>query len=184
MKNLLKPLSILTCLLSLTSCTLMKVSERTQNGYFSSTKYASTIKAEKIDLDEHKNILVVPRSDNEFVIGMVKNIKYFDQVITFTDLEKDIVKNNKQEEIGSIEGRVGLSNISKKYKKFFYITFYKPSDKKLQLKLINPETTDDLFIAEVNYDIVWSGVYDTNTYNPLFNEFIKYIENNSKTYKR
>ena len=35
-----------------------------------------------------------------------------------------------------------------------------------------------------NYDIVWSGVYDTNTYNPLFNEFIKYIENNSKTYKR
>ncbi|MDO4225422.1 MAG: hypothetical protein Q4C75_05970 [Bergeyella zoohelcum] len=184
MNKATKLLASLLLTLSLSSCTVMKVSERKSDGYFSSVKQASTIKSEKIDLDANKKLLIVPDVDDDFIKGMVKNIGYFDEVITFDELEKEIIKNNKTEEVGDMKGKVGLHNISKKYKKFYYITLAQPSDKKLQLKLVNPETTDELFIAETTFDLVWSGVNDANTFNPLFNELIKYIENNSKIYKK
>lgn len=171
--------------LLLSSCTVMKVSERTDQGYFKSIKTATTIKSEKIDLDQHKDIIVVRKSENDFVLGMVKNINYFNNVITISDLEKEIIKDNKQDEVGNIQGKIGLNNIYRKYKKFFYLTFDQGSNsKKIQLKLTNPDTADEVFIAETDFDIVWSGVNDANTFNPLFNELIKYIEANSKTYKK
>lgn len=182
MKRTITLLATLGLLFSLNSCTVMKVSERNESGYFNSVKQAKTIKSEKVDLDNLKSLLLVPKSKDNFVEGMIKNINYFEQIMTFDDLEKEIIKNNKQDEVGNFEGRIGLHNASKKYRKFLYISIYQPNDKKIQLKLINPETTDEIFIAETNFDLVWSGVNDSNTFNPLFNELIKYIQSNSKTY--
>lgn len=170
--------------LMLSSCTVLKVSERNEKGYFSSVKQAQTIKSEKIDLDLRKGLILVPSGADNFFVGMVKNINYFDQVVTGAELEKEIIKSGKQEEIGSMEGLIGLNNISKKYRKFLYLKIHKPTQKKIQLTLIDPETAEDLFIAETSFDEVWSGVNDANTFNPLFNEFIKYIEANSKIYKK
>lgn len=184
MKRTISFLATLSIILSLSSCTALKVSETNEKGYFNSVKQAKTIKAENIDLDTRKSLILVPSGADNFFTGMVNNIKYFDQVVTFSDLEKEIIKNGKIEEIGNIEGKVGLHNIAKKYRNFVYLIFYKPNEKKIQLKLVDPETTDDLFIAETAYDIVWAGVNDANTFYPLFNEFIKYIEKNSKTYKK
>lgn len=187
MKRTIQILTLAMCSFSMTSCSpFMKVSERSENGYFKSinTNNVITIKSEKVNLDDYKGILVVPKSENNFIVGMMNNINYFEKVMTFDDLEKEIIKENKQDEIGEIRGRIGLNNVSKKYKKFLYITIKEPAHNKMRIELTNPETADDLLISEVKYDNFWTGVSDAEIFNPLFNELIKYIENNSATYKK
>jgi hypothetical protein len=166
------------------SCSVMKVSDRNQYGYFNESKSAITIKLVNINLDSLNSLILVP--NNSFTKGMVEEISYFDSTLTFEEFEKLIIVDNKQDEIGSISGIIGLNIASRKYRSFLYITIEIDNNdrKKVQLKLINPETSEDLFIAYVSYTPGWSGVYDNNTFNPLFNELIKYIEINSETYNR
>ena len=176
---------VLLLLIFITSgCSVLKVSERGKNGYFSATKSATTVLAKSYNIDDFKELLLVP--NGTYMNGMAGNINYFDKVITYDDLETEIIKSGLQDEVGAIAGKIGINNAYRKYKKFLYLRFDANKDQKniLQLKLINPENFEDLFIAETLYDQVWSGVYDSNTFNPLFNEFIKYIQMNSATYKR
>ncbi|WP_033399036.1 hypothetical protein [Riemerella columbina] len=185
MKKIIYPLCLALTLGFMTnSCTVMKVSEKNDNGYFDSTKKAETVASIPFDLDANKSLLVVPSGG--FMKGMAENIGYFDKVITFEELEKDIIRDNKQDEVGNTSGKIGINNIYRKYKKFLYLRFDESEQKKnrIQLKLINPENFDELFVGETLFDVVWSGVNDQNTFNPLFNSFIDYIEKNSKTYKK
>lgn len=82
----------------LAGCTTMKIiSPNPTTGYFGGSKSglvkkATTVKNTPIDLDSKKQILLV--SGETFTPQMVKNIGYFDQVITFKDLEEIIIKEN------------------------------------------------------------------------------------------
>ncbi|WP_300978490.1 hypothetical protein [Flavobacterium sp.] len=138
----------------------------------------------EFDLDKNKQLLVVPNS--AFMKGMTEKIGYFDRIITFDDLEKEIIRDHKQDEVGALSGKIGINNAYRKYKKFLYLKFDDNPNKnnRIQLKLVNPENFDDIFIADTGYDPVWSGVNDQNTFNPLFNALIVYIKENSKTYKQ
>lgn len=170
--------------LTLTSCTIQKVSEKKDNGLFEATKDALILVNKPFDLDSNKSLLVVP--NNTFTKGMVEKIGYFDRVITFDDLEKEIIVANKQDEVGALTGKIGINNVYRKYKKFLYLRFddNKEKSKRIQLKLINPENFDEIFVGDTLYDDFWVGVNDQNTYNPLFNALIKYIQANSKTYRK
>ena len=170
--------------LSLTSCTVQKVSEKKETGFFEATKEAEILVNKPFDLDNNKSLLIVP--NNTFTKGMVEKIGYFDRVITFDDLEKEIIKDNKQDEVGSLTEKIGINNAYRKYKKFLYLRFddNKEKSKRIQLKLINPENFDEIFVGDTLYDDFWVGVNDQNTFNPLFNALIKYIQTNSKTYKK
>lgn len=171
--------------LTLTSCaTVQKVSEKKENGLFEATKEADILVNKQFDLDNNKSLLVVP--NNTFTKGMVEKIGYFDKVITFDELEKEIIRDNKQDEVGTLTGKIGINNAYRKYKKFLYLRFddNKEKSKRIQLKLINPENFDEFFVADTLYDDFWVGVNDQNTFNPLFNAFIKYISSNSKTFKK
>lgn len=182
MKKIILPLLIITTL-SLQSCsTVMKVSEKKQDGYFDSSKKADILVNQPFDLDSNKQLLVVP--NNAFMKGMAEKIGYFDKVITFEDLEKDIIKDGKQDEVGVITGKIGINNVYRKYKKFLYLKFddNKEKSKRLQLKLINPENFEEIFVSDTLYDDFWVGINDQNTFNPLFNALITYIKDNSKTY--
>lgn len=182
MRKLFYTLSLVS-LFATTSCTVMQVSEKRGDGYFNSVKNAEILLQMPFDLDSSKQLLVVPNS--VFMKGMAEKIGYFDKVITFDDLEKEIIRENKQDEVGALTGKIGINNAYRKYKKFLYLKFDNNADKqnRIQLKLINPENFDDLFVADTAYDPVWSGVNDQNTFNPLFNALIVYIKENSKTYK-
>ena len=160
----------------------MKVSEKTEKGLFKASKKADILVNKPFNLDENKSLLVVPNSP--FMKGMVEEIGYFDKVITFDDLEKDIIKDNKQDEVGTLNGKIGINNAYRKYKKFLYLKFddNKEKSKRIQLKLVNPEDFDEIFVADTLYDDFWVGVNDQNTFNPLFNALITYIKGNSKTY--
>jgi hypothetical protein len=117
---------------------------------------------------------------------MAKNLNYFEQVMTFDELEKEIIRNGKQDDVGSLSGRIGLSNAATKYKPFLYLHFENNAAKTnhLQFKLINPTTAEDLFVSEIKLDYLWAGVSDQNAYNPLFNSLLEYIQANSKTYNK
>ena len=179
-----KNLTLFILLIVAFSCgTVGKVTELKENGKFAASKKAKTIKSIPFDLDSHKSLLVVP--NNDYMLGMTKNIEYFNEVLKFEDFELAIIRDEKQEEVGALSGKIGLSNAYKKYKPFLYIRLDENEEKPnyLQLKLINPEKSEELFVAEIFMDFVWVGVYDKNTFNPLFNELIEYIKSNSATHQ-
>ncbi len=180
-----KNLLILISCFTLISCgTVGKVSERQENGKFKATKTAKIIKSTPCDLDTQKTLLVVP--NDKYMLGMAENLNYFDKVLKFEEFELEIIKAEKQEEVGSLSGKIGLCNAYNKYKPFLYIQLDQNDEKSnyLQLKLINPKNAEELFITEIFMDFVWTGVNDQNTFNPLFNSLLEYIETNSKTFKR
>lgn len=176
---------ILTLMLTLFSCgTVGKVTERQGDGKFQATKQAKTLKSVPFDLDSHKTLLVVPNA--EFMQGMAENLNYFEKVLKFEDFELEIINAQKQEEVGALSGKIGLSNAYRKFKPFLYIKLDKndKDSRYIQLKLINPNNAEELFVNEIFMDFVWAGVNDKNVFNPLFNGLIDYIESNSKTYKK
>lgn len=181
MKKLILPFLLFT-VFCIQSCTVMKVSDKNQDGFFQSSKKADILVNQAFDLDNNNQLLIVP--NNTFMIGMAEKIGYFDRVITFDDLEKEIIKDNKQDEVGPLTGKIGINNAYRKYKKFLFLKFddNKNKSKRLQLKLVNPENFDEIFVGDTLYDDFWVGVNDQNTFNPLFNALITYIKANSKTY--
>ena len=181
MKNTLVAFLVLS--LVMTSCTVMQVSRRGNDGYFSTNNVLKSKVHVSFDLDSNKGLLVV--LNGGFMKGMAQQLNYFDRVITLEELEMEIIKEGKQDEIGALSGKIAINNAYRKYKKFLYLEFDDSSGtgKRIQLKLVNPETFDDLFVAETLYDLVWSGVNDQATYYPLFNSLVDYIKANSKTFK-
>lgn len=162
------------------SCSTMKVSERRPDGYFYANKSAKMVKAEKMDLAPFQELLIVPNSD--YMKGMAKNINFFKEVKTIEEFEKDIILAGKAEEIGDIQGQIGLNKAYNNFRKFLYLRFDSNTEngKRIQLKLVRPDNLEDIFVAETKFDTVWAGVYDANTFNPLFNSLITFIELNSR----
>jgi hypothetical protein len=182
MKNILTSFSLIFIL----SCgSSMIVSERQDSGFFETPKEAKTIVSIPFDLDTHKSILVVSRDSKEFALGMAKNIMYFDRVISWGDFEKEIIRDGKAEEVGSLRDKIGFANAYNKYKPYFYLWYvFNENNKKYgRIKLTNPKTAEDLFVAEIKFDVM-IGTTDKNHFNPLFNELIKYIKLNSETYQK
>jgi hypothetical protein len=168
------------------ACSNMKVAEiDPTTGHFKTSAHAKTTISKAIDLDPMKALLLIP--DQDFVRGQIKNIGYFENLITFKDLETEIVKNNLQDKIPDVSGRIGLNKAYKEYKPFLwfrYDTRGAGNDQYGQFILTDPGTLEDIFVAEIKLDYVWAGVNDQTTWYPLFNELIEYIKANSKTYKK
>lgn len=145
---------------------------------------ATTLKSEKFDLDQRKELLVFV-GDNEFVVEQVNTIGYFDEVLGREELEAAIIKADLVDKIPTVEGLIGLNNAAKNYKPFVYLDFdsrEEGTNGYLQLVLTDAASMDELFRAERYLDTIWEGVNDRNTFYPLFNALIKYIEDNSETY--
>lgn len=86
---------------SLIGCAAMQVAELDpETGRFPTTITATVVKSEKVDLDAMKGLLLLP--DNDFFQGQVSNIHYFDETITFDDLEKLIIQNNLSDQVPSV----------------------------------------------------------------------------------
>lgn len=167
-------------------CTSLKVVEVNPNtGYFPAQKKAAVVKSVKTDLDARKALVLVANSP--FEEGMVKNIGYFDEVITFQELETRIVKANLTDKIPSLRGNIEISNAAKQYKDFLWFRYNvrgSGNQRHAQFILTDPVTLDDWFITETHLDYVWAGVNDQNNWYPMMNAFIDYIRENSKSYRK
>jgi hypothetical protein len=179
-------LSVIILALSLGACSSMKVADvDSKTGYFPTTTKANVLTSKSIDLDSRKSLLLIP--NDEFVKGQIANIKYFDEIMTFVDLEKKIVHANLTDKVQSVSDRIGVSNAAKHYKNFLWFRFEKKGeakDRRGQFILTDAKTMEDYFVAETKFDYVWSGVNDQNNWYPMFNALIDYIKQNSRTYRK
>lgn len=178
--------SVFLAALSLTACSSMKVAEvDPQTGYFPTSTKATVVVSRSVDLDLKKSLLLIPNV--EFVKGQITNIKYFDEVITFEDLEKRIVQANLNDKVPSVRDRIGVSNAAKYYKNFLWFRYERKGerpDQRGQFIITDPKTMEDYFITETKLDYVWSGVNDQNNWYPMFNSLVDYIKQNSRTYRK
>jgi len=110
MKKTISLLIAITTLMLASCSTVMKVSEKKENGYFNASKEAEILVNKPFDLDNNKSLLVVPTST--FMKGMAEKVGYFDRVITFEDLEIEIIRDNKQDEIGELSCKIGINKIN------------------------------------------------------------------------
>lgn len=181
----MQKLILLTLVVFISACSSMKVSELDPNGRLPTKTVANIVKSQDIDLDQHKALLLVP--DNEFVIGQLKKIGYFDELMTLEDLETKIIKEGLQDKVGSVTDRIGINKAYTHYKPFLWLRFDsrgKGHDTHGQFVLTNPGNLEDYFITETRFDYVWSGVNDQDNWYPMFNSLIEYIEKQSKTFNK
>lgn len=182
----IKLILLTTLIIVTTSCTSGKVAKRTaETGYFPSTEKAIVLKSEQVNLDKQKTLLLVP--NDEFTIGMLKEIDYFDKVIDFDDLEKLIVENNLGEKIPSIDSITGINKAAKVYQNFLWLTWRHPvqdNRHSTQLVLIDAETMHELFLCETERDSQWDRGDDQSNSYPMMNALVDYIGKNSTSYTK
>jgi hypothetical protein len=179
-----KTLVTIAFTLLLTACSSLKVAKIDPNtGYFPSKNFATVVKSEKVDLDAMKAMILVP--DADFEKGQIKNIGFFDEVITFSDLEKLIISNELTDKVPTVRDRIGLNKAAKAYKNFLWFRYDTRRDGNKQYAqyiLTDPLTLEDIFITEQYLDYVWAGVNDQNTWYPMYNSLVKYLKENSTSF--
>lgn len=178
---------IIVLAFSVTACSslLQVVEVNPETGYFPGEKRATVTKSVKIDLDSLNDLVLTPNGD--FTSNMVKNIGYFDEVITFEDLENIIIKNELTGQVSSVNDRIGVNAAAKAYKHFLWIRWDSRIDgskEYKQLILTDPVTLEDIFICETLLDYVWTGVNDQTNWYPMMNALVDYINSNSKTFRK
>ena len=166
---------------TLASCVLPHPLKRRSHDYYFNTQKGTTIKEKAVHLDTMKSILVVPEIKDLMVA--VKNIHYFDTIITLNDLELQIIAANKQDEVGALAGRIGLNKAARYYKPFLILDFHYDDENPhyFEIRLTDPRAFEDIFIAKT---VLMNNINRSNFLYPLMNELILYIEENSETYDR
>jgi len=162
----------------------MKVAELDPvTGRFPTKSTATVVKNEKVELDTMKALLLLP--DNDFIKGQIGNVHYFDTTITLDDLETLIIKNDLTDEVPSVRDKIGINKAYKAYKPFLWLRFDAREENGKsygQFILTKPDTLEDIFIVEKHFDYLWAGVNDQNTWYPMFNALVDYIDENSNTW--
>lgn len=182
MKNII----IATLLLCLSACggtqfTVVKPDPKT--GYFSesaaiSLGTADIVESKPRQFEKYQELLVVTAGD--FFREEMQLTGYFDRVIDFQELQRIIIKEGLDDEIPQIDGLIGMKKVSDHIGPFLWLRGdqrYEGNDKYVQLILTDPLTAEDVLIAEVVIDI-WVGVFDNNTWYPLLNAVVNWIQAN------
>ena len=144
---------------------------------------ATVVTNVKTDLDSMKALLLLP--DNDFVKSQIGNTHYFDETMTFDDLETYIIQSDLQDKVPSVRNRIGINAAYKEYRPFLWLRYDRRLDgtkKYGQFVLTKPDTLEDILVVEKYLDYVWAGVNDQNTWYPLFNSIVDYIDENSETW--
>jgi len=141
---------------------------------------ATIVTSKKLPLSTFKGMAFMSNA-SDWGVEQLRAIKYFDQVVSYDDLQKLVVANNLTDKVPSLNEPIGLSKLYRTYKPFLWVKFKqvrKDNKPYMQLIATNPETLDDVFVAEVFMDYVWVGVNDQNSRYPLFNAFIDWVNQN------
>ncbi|MCW5655623.1 hypothetical protein [Hydrogenophaga sp.] len=141
---------------------------------------ATVVTSHKFDLPRHKQMAFVSGLGN-YGVDQLRMFGYFDQVVSYDDLQKIVISNRLQEQVPSLNEPIGLSKLYRAYKPFLWVHFKRVERQNkpyLQLVASNPDTLDEVFVAEVHMDFVWAGVTDQNARYPLFNAFNRWVQQN------
>jgi len=141
---------------------------------------ATVVTAKKMPLAPFKGMAFMSGT-SDWGIEQLKAVKYFDQVLSYDDLQKLVIANNLTDKVPSLNEPIGLSKLARAYKPFLWVKFKqvrRENKTYMQLIATNPENLEDVFVSEVYLDVVWAGVNDQNSRYPLFNAFIGWVNQN------
>jgi hypothetical protein len=182
---MLRPLSVAilcTCLFGCTSLKVAPVDQKT--GHLPANAKASVVASEPVDLDTRKALVLVPNDD--FTKGELASIGYFTQIMTHEELETAIIQGGLSEKVPTLQDKIGINNAARYYKPFIWLHYSRHgsgTSRYVQLILTDATTMQNLWVAEMHLDYMWTGVNDQYTWYPLFNGLIDYIQANSKTFR-
>ncbi|MCX6256400.1 MAG: hypothetical protein NTW49_00630 [Bacteroidia bacterium] len=129
-----------------------------------------------VNADTLKNLLVV--SKEYFWLEMGKNMNFFKEVITLSELENQIIKNNLQDKVITISDKLGLKRAYEYYKPFVYLTFTNLERRDgffAGIILYNPNKAEIIFKNEILINKNSNTWSDQSTLYPLFNSLLDYL---------
>ena len=171
---------------ALVGCSRLQVAEvDASTGYFPGADKAPIVLKKPVDLDARNELIVVGKSD--FLVGQLKNMNYFKEVITIDELEKRIVQANLVDQIPSVRDKLGLSKAARAYRPFLWMHTEGRGEgtaQYVQFVLTDAATLEDYFVTETHLDFMWKGVNDRSNWYPMFNSLIDYVKQNSTIYRK
>lgn len=132
----------------------------------------------KVNLSKSKKLAFIQAPD--FVKDIVKNIGYFDNVVTKTEFEKILLEKKLTDKVSNVSGLIGLHQAQQAYGDFIIIKFEgkrKDGKVRIELSVLEPESGSTLFHA-FRPRQVGIEFYDQNITYPLFNALIDWINEN------
>ncbi len=179
--NLTRLFLVIPCCLLFISCGNMSrvVSIDEETGYFPAWKNRKAIitASIKINPDTLKKLVVVYNS--EYLKSITINMKYFREVMDFSELEKAFIANGCE-----VKGPLNLGSLDL-YLDFIdtypFTVLYMDSRKEenksyAELKLYDPIRGEDIFASEIIFNEMLEGWTDKGTTYPLFNSLIDYLK--------
>lgn len=170
--------------LMLSACTSMEVAAPDpETGRLEASHEAVVVSQKAVPLDEKKDLILV--TANDFFVKQTAALGYFGEVIDREELEAIVIRENLIEQVPGVQDKIGIARAARAYEPFLWLEVDVREDdasNKLYLQLILQEaaTMEELWRAERYIDTVWAGMNDQNTFYPLFNALLDYIEENSE----
>jgi len=167
--------------------TTMKVTElHPKTRRFPAHELATVVKSTACNLDDFRSLLVLP--DNQFVIGQIKNIRCFGEVLSSDQLEAKVRACSSDDQFGALHDHDGLKKAYDLYQPFLWLRFSTRQEGQQvvgRFLLINPVSGEELFVVEKQFDYSSSlWVSDQTTWYPMFNALIDYIEENAVSWSK
>ena len=140
-------------------------------------KEVAILKRKDVSADTLKTLLIVPNTTSWIEIG--KKINFFKEVMTITELQKEIIAKGLSDKIPSISDRIGLYNACINYKPFVLLSVsgedLKTQGFRTRLSLYDPIRSDIIFKNEVRLNLMWEGYSEQKILYPLLNSLVDYL---------
>jgi hypothetical protein len=155
----------------------------THDGHFLTSEKAKVVFEVPFDFSKRKEVLLVPSfsDDRNFLVKLVSQKKYFDEVVVLDDLERKAILAKPIESFPSVTDRFGMHDLAVKYRQFMWLEVDYSRDGNYETiteTLTDPIDMKSYFKAEARYDQYWNGRNQNNSWLPLLNSFFDYLEKN------
>lgn len=196
----MKKLYLILILLNLNACTVLQVAEVSkETGELPTTIEAKILTNKETELDKKKTLLVMDVTDLQshymyqhfsflaietFHLNQVKKIGYFDKVNTLEEFELSLITDNLSKDLPNLQNKIGLNKAAKDYEPFLWLKIeHINNGKNFQLTLTDPLTLEEHLVAVSDFQDWITPGRDQATNYPLYNALIRYIKDNSDSYK-
>ncbi|MFP4281824.1 MAG: hypothetical protein ACLFR7_06420 [Opitutales bacterium] len=141
---------------------------------------ATVVHEESVDMAPYRDLILVLGGD--FFREQTELTGYFERVVDREEMERLLITEDLTDLVSDVTNYISWKKIHDNYGPFLVL---KPDRRDaggkdfFQLKVIDPATASDLFVAEVALDYMWKGVNDDTVFYPLYNAFLDWMEANT-----
>jgi hypothetical protein len=142
-------------------------------------------KRSSLNLSEYKQFLYVKQGVNfekyeNYIIGTLKNIGYFNEILSQNELEQLVIQKELTDRVTNISDNIGLANLQKEIGQFLVVNSnveYKGAYTYIfDFELVDPSKAETVYHVR-HQAFNFSGL-DRPLFNPVFNDYIDWINEN------